>query len=227
MSREENNHIPKTELSNIDVVLYALLRLDGHRRKVHTEDVAYESYKLAKERFGWRLQKFREMNFPDKEPVRVALMDAAKEKYGSLVEGRSGVEASGKERDGWRFTPSGAAWIRENVERIEHALGIARPKTSQRETSQFLRQMRTQPLFKRFLEVGTLKGESRYAFTDMLIISPDAPRDIITLKFDRLRSMAELVGDRDIKRFLEACAEAFTELLTKSDVENKPEGNGE
>ena len=73
------------ELTNIDIVLYALFRLGGHNHKVHTEEVAYESYKLAKDRFGWRLPKFREMDFPDKDPIRVSLTDAAKEKYGSLV----------------------------------------------------------------------------------------------------------------------------------------------
>jgi hypothetical protein len=66
------------ELSNIDVVLYALFKLGGDERKIHTEEIAYEAYSLAKERFGWRLSRFRDMGFPDKEPVRRALMDAAK-----------------------------------------------------------------------------------------------------------------------------------------------------
>jgi hypothetical protein len=87
--------VKDNELSNIDVVLYALYKLDGHMRKVHTEEIAYDAYKLAKERFGWRLQQFREMDLPDKELVRMSLMDAAKEKYGCLVEGRAGVEATG------------------------------------------------------------------------------------------------------------------------------------
>jgi hypothetical protein len=41
------------ELSNIDVVLYALFKLGGDERKIHTEEIAYEAYSLAKERFGW------------------------------------------------------------------------------------------------------------------------------------------------------------------------------
>lgn len=95
-------------LTNIDIVLYALLLLDGHKQRVHTEDIAHRSFTLAKDRFGWRLQKYREMDIPDKEPVRISLMDAAKEKYGALVEGRSGVEATGKDIDGWTFTPPGS-----------------------------------------------------------------------------------------------------------------------
>jgi hypothetical protein len=42
----------QSEISNIDVVLYALLKLGGHERKLHTEEIAYEAYALAKERFG-------------------------------------------------------------------------------------------------------------------------------------------------------------------------------
>jgi hypothetical protein len=75
------------ELSNVDIVFYALFKLGGDERKIHTEEIAYEAHSLAKERFAWRLSRFRDMGFPDKEPVRRALMDAAKEKYGHLAEG--------------------------------------------------------------------------------------------------------------------------------------------
>lgn len=215
----------KAELTNIDVTLYALLRLSGHMRKVHTEEIAYEAYNLAKERFGWRMQKFRDKGFPDKEPVRIALMDAAKKKYGCLVEGRAGVEAGGKDTDGWMFTPAGALWIRNNEERIKDALNIIRPKTSQRETSHFLNQIRSQPLFRKYIQNGSLITESQYALTDMLNTSPDAPKEVITLKFNRLRSTAELVGDQDIMRFLKACAERFSHLLEDAYQADLAEGD--
>ena len=66
------------------------------------------------------------MGFPDKEPVRRALMDAAKEKYGHFAEGRAGVHAKGKETDGWALTPEGMTWIRENEKRITSTLGTTR-----------------------------------------------------------------------------------------------------
>src|SRR5215469_15983298 len=137
------------EVSNVDVVVYTLFKLGGHGRKIQTEEIAYEAYKLAKERFGWRLKKFREMGFPDKEPVRSGLMDAAKEKYGQLVEGRAGVEAKGKESDGWVLTPEGVTWIRENEKRIESALAVTRPSTPSVDARRFKRQIREQPLFQR------------------------------------------------------------------------------
>jgi hypothetical protein len=46
-----------SELTNIDIALYALYDLGGHEKKVHTEEVAYRAYELAEERFGWRLPR--------------------------------------------------------------------------------------------------------------------------------------------------------------------------
>ena len=206
------------ELTNIEIVLYALFQLGGHKHKVHTEEISYEAYKLAKDRFGWRLRRFREMDFPDKEPVRISLMDAAKEKYGSLVEGRSGVEATGKEIDGWTFTPQGAKWIREHQKRIEGKLGAEQSKLSKKETDSFTRKMKAQPLFRSFLQ-NNLNKESRYALTEMLNASPDAPSNLIVKKFRRLQSTAELAGNEDIIRFLSACITAFPEFLSSQGID--------
>ena len=201
------------ELTNIDIVLYALFQCDGHKHKVHTEEIAYKAYMLAKDRFGWRLRKYREMDFPDKEPVRISLMDAAKEKYGSLVEGRSGVEASGKDIDGWTFTPQGARWIREHQNRIEGKLGREQSKISKTDASRFIKKMKDQPLFQSFVK-DNLSAENRYALTDMLNTSPDAPKSIVTKKYRRLRSTAELAADKEILRFLDECVATFPELLS-------------
>jgi hypothetical protein len=204
------------ELTNIDIVLYALFRLGGYKHKVHTEEIAYEAYKLAKDRFGWRLTKFRELDFPDKEPVRISLMDAAKEKYGSLVEGRSGVESTGKEVDGWTFTPDGARWMRDQINRIESNLGTDQPKISKKDADRFIKQMKSEALFKSFTQ-NKLTKESRYLFTEMLNASPDAPKSIIVTKFRRMQSTAELVGNTEIVNFLNACIKAFPEFLRESE----------
>jgi hypothetical protein len=210
------------ELSKVDIAVYALDRLGGYQRKFHTEEIAYKAYEIAKERFSWKLAQFRERGFPDKEPVRSALMDAAKKKYGSLVEGRSGVEAKGKDTDGWRLTPSGAAWVRENKDRIEQALGQAHPQTRTMDAARFRRQIVTQPLFRKFVKRGELTGESPYALTDMLNTSPDAPKETVSMKFTGLRSSAEFVGDEEVLRFLDACVRAFPGLLTE-DAANRDE----
>ena len=203
------------ELSNVDITVYALYRLRGYERKIHTEEIAFEAYNLAKERFGWRLQEFRAKGFPDKEVARIALMDAAKEKYGALVEGRAGVEAKGKDTDGWMLTPAGSAWIRQNLARVKSGLGATRPDMSKADADRFRKRITSQPLFQDFLKKSDLTGESPYALTDMLNTSPDAPKEVIATKFARLRSTAELAGDSLISRFCEACAIAFSDLLSK------------
>lgn len=211
------------ELTNVDVTLFALLQLGGFEKRVHTEQIAYKAFELDPARFSWRLKEFRDKRFPDKEPVRIALMDAAKLKYGALVDGRSGVEASGKDADGWMFTPAGAKWIREREESITRRLGLERSKLHQTETARFLKQVKSQPLFAKFKEHADLADESQFAFTDMLNVSPDAPRAIVSKKFRRLWSIAELAGDAEVREFLQACSRAFSTLLAKTDTASSDE----
>jgi hypothetical protein len=52
-------------------------------------------------------------------------------------------------------------------------------------------------------------------FTDMLGCSPDATKDIIKQKFDRLLTTAKLVNDSEIIKFLEVCSSTFSALLTE------------
>jgi hypothetical protein len=212
-------------LSNIDVVVYALFKLGGYERTIHTEEIAYEAYCLAKERFAWKLRRFRDMGFPDKERVRRGLADAAKEKYGHLVEGRTDVHSKGKETDGWLLTPNGVRWIRRNEKRIESTLGTARPTTPFVDTLRFKKRMREQPLFRRFLESENLEGQNLYNFTDMLNISPDTPKEVIAMKFRTIRSNAELVGDQQIIRFLDTCAQAFSTVLSSPATGESPESS--
>lgn len=210
----------RTELmGNIDVVLCALLHLGGDQRKVHTEDVAFEAFKLAPERFGWLLQKYQEKGFPDKELVRTALRHA-KERPERPLRGRSGIDASGKNTDGWMFTPAGVVWIRENLPRIEEALGIARPRAKPLDAARLIKRVKDEPLFRRFTCGQKLGEADRYAFTDMLNSSPDAPTRVVTAKFQRLCTLAETAADPDVKAFLAECSRAFARLLETTD------GNG-
>jgi hypothetical protein len=212
-------------LSNVDVVVYALFKLGGYERKMHIEEIAFEAYCLAKERFAWKLRRFRDMGFPDKERVRRGLTDAAKEKYGHLVESRADVHAKGTETDGWVITPGGVTWIRKNEKRIESILGTTRPRTPFVDTLRFKKRIREQPLFRRFLENENLEGQNLYNFTDMLNIGPDTPKEVIAMKFRTLRSNAELVADQQIIGFLDACAQAFSTVLPSPATGERPESS--
>ncbi len=202
------------ELSNMDIVLFALYKRGGISQKVHTEEIAWEAYQLAKERFSWRLPKFRKMSLPDKTPVRFVLEQAKKKDHGRLVAGRAGGDVSGSELEGWRFTPEGVTWIKENETRISQGLKQKAPDIPKHEAERFLKKIKTDPFFKYFQEKRNLDDASQYMFTDMLVCSPDASKNVIKQKFESLYSKAELVNDVEILCFLKTCSEKFSHLIT-------------
>lgn len=203
----------KIELSNIDIALFALYKAGGISKKIHTEEIAWEAFQLAKERFSWRLPKFREKGFPDKTPVRFALEQAKKKENGKLVTGRAGGDINRPELEGWRFTPQGAEWIKKNEERISKALNQKAPDLPKLVADRFIRQLKTDPCFIAFQKSCNLNEVSTYMFTDMLGCAPDASKEIIQQKFDYLLTTANLVKDKDILQFLKACAAKFSKLI--------------
>jgi len=201
------------DLSNMDIALFALYKRGGISQKVHTEEIAWEAYQLAKERFSWRLPKFRQMGFPDKTPVRFALEQAKRKENGKLVSGRSGGDAGG-ELEGWCFTSQGAIWIKENETRIVDNLKQKSPSVPKREAERFIKKIKIDAFFKYFQEKGNLDEASQYMFTDMLVCAPDASKNIVKQKFGQLYSNAQLVSDSEILDFLEACKRKFGDLIT-------------
>ena len=207
----------KNELSNIDITLFALYKAGGISRNVHTEKVAWEAYQLAKERFSWRLQEFRKKGFPDKTPIRFALEDARKKKYGKLVTGRAGGDINRPELEGWRFTPEGAEWIKKNENRISQALKQTAPDLPKLEAERFVKQMKSDHSFVTFAKKKNLDEVTPYMFTDMLGCAPDASREIIQQKFAHLLTTANLVKDKEILQFLRGCAAKFTKLISQKE----------
>lgn len=208
----------KNELSNIDIALFALYKCNGISKKVHTEEVAWEAYNLAKERFSWRLAKFKEKGFPDKTPVRFALEAAKKKENGSLVIGRTGGDINRPALEGWRFTPAGAEWIKKNAERIAKALKQEAPDLPKLVANRFIRQLKNDPCFVSFIKDVNLNEVSAYMFTDMLGCAPDASKEIIQQKFDHILTTANLVKDKEILRFLRGCAVKFANLIVQEDI---------
>jgi hypothetical protein len=199
------------EIKSRHVAVYALSLLGGAHQKVHTEDVAQKCLEIAPDRFRWEKYKY-----PDKELVRKALFHASEKKNGSLVTGRAGIEQRGKTRDGWQLTPAGAAWIHANEKLFERAVsrGSRAEALPKREAERVVRKLRTDAAFQSFEHTGTLADVNRYMFTDMLNCSPDAPPETIRVKFSRLLSTAELIGDQQIVTFLNLCERQFAGLVS-------------
>lgn len=210
MKTTTNNNPIENVLSNIDIALFALYKLGGTNKKIHTEEIAYECFRLAKERFSWSLSKFK--NFPDKTTVRYALESAKKQQYGQLVSGRGGKDISG-EREGWKLTPAGVQWIKNNEERIAHILNQEISQGPKIEAQRFIKRIKGEASFSIFQKDNNLNNISRYNIIDMLRCSPDAPIEIIKQKFEGLRIAAELINDKEIIDFLNQCKNKFPQIF--------------
>lgn len=196
-------------LKQDDIVILALKQLGGAHTRVFSEKVAEEAHRLAPHVFGWELPEYQKKGWPDKEKVRVALIRLRSSDGGHLVAGQYYKDTS---QDGWRLTPNGVRWLHDNEDRILKVLQRPAVKMPKKQAERFSKQLRREPLFKLFKE-GQLAEESRYSFTDMLNCSPDASRDLIRDKFDRLRATAELIQQRDLIDFLMACEKQFSDCL--------------
>ena len=209
----------KPELSNAEIVVYAIFQLGGNEGKIHTEHIAMECFKLAKERFSWRLPEYKE--YPDKQHVREALKDAQYFKEGRLVTGRSGVDAAGKEVDGWMLTPEGARWIMRNCKRIESLLEISTERSKRLDLLRAIRWFEREKCYQKYLHDGSLENISEYEFKDMLLCRPDAQPQVIRKEFERLQTKAEIAQDKNILSFLNACEEAFGYLMSPTNIEEE------
>jgi hypothetical protein len=193
----------------VDIVVYVLAGLRGAERNVYSEDIAARSYELAPSRFSWRRPEYRLKGWPDKYVVKTALEDAKKPEYGALVDGVYALDPS---KDGWRLTPEGARWHRDNCDRIEAALNVKQSATPRKDADRFKRRLREAPLFREFLKARRVESSSVYAFTDMLNCSPDASPEVVATKFQSIKAMAVLVQDPAISEFVAACAASFPQF---------------
>jgi hypothetical protein len=203
--------------SNLDIVMFALGKLGGSTQKVSTEHIAHESFKLSADRFAWVLPEYR--HIPDKYVVKTTLEDAAKQKYGGLVDGQYARDQS---RDGWMLTPAGVRWLEVNGDKIAKRLGDLsphRPKLPPLEVKRFKSRMAKDRAFQTFKATGSMDGVSHYMLADMLQASPDARRDVLRYKLNHLQSTAELSGDSDILAFLRACRRHFSKLFESEEDE--------
>ena len=201
----------KVELSNIDIIVYVIFELGGSERKIHTEHIAMECFKVAKERFSWRLPEYKE--YPDKQHVREALKDAKYFKEGRLITGRSGVEAAGKEVDGWMLTPEGARWIVRNHKRIESLLKRSTELSKSPDIQRVIKWFEREKCYQKYLQDGSVENINEYEFKDMLLCRPDAHPQTIRKEFDRLKTKAEVTQNKKILSFLSTCEKAFSHLM--------------
>ncbi len=201
-------------IPNRHLVVYVLSILGGGYKRIHTEDIAVKAHELFPESFSWT--KYRE--YPDKDIVRVTLVDARKEKYGALVDGRSGQKLglsakSNREpiSDGWILTKNGIDWIKENEALFENAGGSRDVKEHRQKVLQQLKRVKQHRLFDRFRDDPDRFTASIGEIADLLRCRVDAEPHIWSKRFESLKNKAHVAGQEDVSHFIGKCEHAYME----------------
>ncbi len=220
-SGSSSARVSPLSVPNRELVVYALSLLGGESKRVHTEDIAAKCHELFPASFSWT----KYTHFPDKDIVRVALIDARKEQWGALVEGRAGegrglAAKTKRERstDGWLLTANGIQWIRESAIKLE-SLGISpHDKTHRQRILKDLSRLRSHPLFARFASQRGGFSPSVGELAEFLRCRVDASADVWLSRFDALRGKASIAAQEDVLEFLELCRATYERAWTMETI---------
>ncbi len=191
-------------IPNSELVVYVLSLLGGESKSVHTEDIARKCHELFSDSFSWR--KFPE--YPDKEVVRVGLMDARREKNGQLVKGRSGQDR-GKIPDGWMLTEDGIEWLKKNHIRFEALAGSNELKEHRQKLLQQLKRVKQHVLFEKFITNREQFSPSIGDLADLLRCRVDANPTVWEERFESVLRKAHATDQKEIMEFIEKCNQAY------------------
>jgi len=202
MTREE-------ELTNIEIILYALYLEGGETKKINTEDVALKCFKLSPSRFSW----IKYPKYPSLESVRRPLISVRSKENGSLVSGRHGKTKENQISDGWIFTPNGINWIEKNKARIEFLLGSKQKPIKRTQIDKQIFEFKNSSAFKKFLKDKSCDNIQPYEFTDFLNANLDTPSSILRDRIDKIRAIAFKAKEDEIVKFIDKAENYFSNLL--------------
>ncbi len=203
----------RTEPPNRELVVYALHLLNGAVERVHTEDIAIKAHELFPGSFSWT----RHPDLPDKDIVRVALTDARKERYGSLVEGRTGQHKGQYTKtkrdpalDGWILTEAGLNWIKENQAHFEAAIdSTGEIKTHRQKVLRQLERFRNHRFFGDFTREPDSFSPGIGGLADLLRCRVDADEEVWVQRLEAIRRKARVAEQSDVLDFVDACESAY------------------
>lgn len=206
----------KQKLINWEIAVYALYLSGGASKPVRTEDVALKCFELAPESFSW----VHYPQHPDKDIVRVALIDARKAKTGTLVKGRAGTgirlvpQSRGElSADGWMLNEAGVKWVLSNEERLSRELGQKGTNYQRQELLRKLQRVRTHRVFATYRSSPEQFKPSLGELADLLRCRVDAERAIWSKRIDLLKNQALLTQQDDVISFVLSCETRIHELL--------------
>jgi hypothetical protein len=199
------------EITNKDLVLFALYELGGAEKLVHTEEVAVQvfQYPLGRQWYQW--EKYPE--YPDKERVARELRRLKNTKGNALVKGHVNIGAKKDRLDGWMLTAAGVDRINSIEKKILAALGREEVTHFKYDIGKVRSRITATSCYKLYLLDSNLKEANDHDFTDMLYCLPDASNQRIRDAYDKLLASAKAVSATDLIDFLEAARYRFREFF--------------
>lgn len=202
-------------LANWEIAVYALYLQGGASHSVHTEDVALKCFELAPGSYSW----IKHTLYPDKEVARSSLVDARKEKNGSLVVGRAGKgkghwrrKAQDPEPDGWQLSEAGSKWVCEHEQHLAELLKQAEPKSHRQEVLKKLNRIRRHNLFETFTDQPDSFVPHIGSLAELMRCRVDAHHSVWRERFATMRNQAELAKQADVLAFLDRCEEVLPNI---------------
>jgi hypothetical protein len=193
--------------TNKDLVLFALYKLGGAERLVHTEDVAVEvfRYPLGQQWYQWE----RYAEYPDKERVARELRRLKNARGFALVKGHVNIGSKKDRLDGWMLTAAGIDRIRSIEKQIVATLGKEEVTHSKYKLDKLRRRIKSTSCYQIYLKDPNLGEAKDHDFTDMLYCLPDAPNERVRDAFDQLLANAKALSATELIDFLETARDRF------------------
>lgn len=188
-----------------DWALAALLRLGGDRVMVDIEDIALEAYRLAPDRFRWRLH-----DYPNLELTRVVLSDVNK--------GPTPLVVRDESRRRRMLTIEGAVRAAEVVRAIEEGSDIGdavgRDDALRRQDNAEIARMESHPAYLRWRVAG-IDALDAVDIADLVRCPAATPEDVFAARL-RERQVAAAYWNRvDLARFLGEAASRLPDILAE------------
>ena len=196
-------------LNNKDIVIYALYLLGGWKKRIHTEDIALECFKIAPRKFSW----VKHSQYPDMLPSLFALEAAKKQQHGELVIGETERKKTVKIIGGWMLTVSGVKWIKENLSRIEQSLNKNKIGGTRLHTDRKLEQLYKSTAFNKFLIKSENTELSHAEFAESLICTINTRSEKLNDRLNQLSSIAEELNKEEVKSYIDFCRKKFSSIL--------------
>lgn len=188
-----------TDVSNGDVILWALFELEGESQFVDVEEVYLRAFELAPRKFGWRTHP----EFPQFKTCALAMGEVGRRSPRPVINQGENLR---------RLSVEGLKWIQENYGRLAEDLGRDRdvqpPKTNV--SRRLVRQVRETDVYQMFESSGEVP-EEKWRIAMMFRCAPDSPAQVFNDRLETLRSSAYVLGDSSVLELLDAIKETRKE----------------